>query len=124
MDVQCSHDGFWCGEEFDSREVAIDAGKQALQAGIDESGRVIDCFYVGVIVEPNLVPVDFGGLIQDALDEEHFETGGEHFDGFAFKRDHLEELGKEVQAVVEKWMKRHEYTPGYFLIRETEKVDL
>ncbi|BES63682.1 hypothetical protein SANA_01210 [Gottschalkiaceae bacterium SANA] len=119
-----SHDGSWCGDKFDSWEDAIEAGVQEFRSGVDEYGHTRECFYIGMIIDPCLAPVDFGCLIQDALEEEHWELGGEFFDGFTFKKEHINELGDEIQVAVEKWMKKHGYSPGYYLIRETERVEL
>jgi hypothetical protein len=119
-----SHDGIWDGDKYDSREKAITAGLEEFKSGVDEYDYEIDCFYVGEVMDPGLAPTDFGVLIGDELEECHSELGGEFFDGFSFKYEHVKELNDSVRGVVETWMKEYKYTPGYSLIRNTERIDL
>lgn len=119
-----SHEGIWDGDKYDSREEAIAAGLEAIKSVIDEFGHEIDGYYVGEVMDPGLAPTDFGILIGDELEECHSELGNEFFDGFEFKYKHVEELNDSVREVVEKWMKEHNYMLGYFLIRNTEQINL
>jgi hypothetical protein len=119
-----SADGSWSGEQYDSREEAINEGINEFQSGIDDAGDPIEYFYVGEVMEPGLLPVDFGSLIGEEIDKCHCELGGEFFEGFTFKYEHIEELNGLVRPIVESWMKEHGYAPNYFMIQNTKCIDL
>jgi hypothetical protein len=117
-------DGSWGGEEYDSREEAINEGINKFRLGVDDTGDPIDYFYIGEVEDPELAPVDFGSLIGEEIDERHCELGSEFFEGFTFKYKHIEELNDRIRPIVESWMREHDYTPNYFLIQNTERIEM
>lgn len=108
---------------FETREAAL---HKAMQVAKEEGGETI---YIGRIQE--YVPqVDaYAGNMLEYVQEDAYEAGGEYAEAYLedVTQEDEEELGKMLQDVFDRWLKKHpEYAPGkqFFLVTDVEAIDV
>lgn len=112
-------DGIWSGENFNTREEAIEAG-QAEYVG--DTGGMHE-FFVGQIDGNIAIHINTDNIL-DNIAEGVYEQVGEVSEDYLghVKQDDLNELEGELSEVILKWMKKHGYEPNYYKIVNTESV--
>lgn len=105
------------GEYFETKAEAIEAGK-------DYYGD--DCIYVGQVEEVGLgVCVDVSAILEHINESMSDEVGSDVANDYLMdtKQEDDDELEKELQDVIIKWIKRHGYEPTFFSVVNIEKVE-
>lgn len=104
------------GEEYDTKEQAIEGGKDYFDD---------DPFYVGQIESIGLgVSVDVDHIFEH-INQEMCSEVGEVADDYLMhvKKDHRQELESELTDIIAKWMERHGYGPTFFSVVNIEAVE-
>ena len=112
-------DEIWSGEDFDTREEAIEEGKGEAIADELDSFEIGQCEYVA----PSGVDIDY--ILENVAEnttEEVGEVGEDYLNDVTSK--HSEELEEKLNEVLFAWMKKHKYEPNFFQIKNTERIEL
>lgn len=118
----------WRGEEFDTREEAIAAGKDeliALNKARKENGdKAAKTFQVGQIAEVAPAGVDVDYILENVAENtaNGMEVGEDYLNNVTQK--HSEELEQKLNDVLFAWMKKYGYEPDFFSIENIEEVSI
>lgn len=113
------HSDIWRGEEFDTKEQAIEEGrKQAIEEELNkfEIGEVEPAFNFGIDVDRVIEDIqvimydDIGEVAEDYLDD--------------VSKEHLLELEEKLNEVFFKWQKEHGYEPTFCKIINIEEINV
>ncbi|MBK5242158.1 hypothetical protein [Clostridium sp.] len=114
----------WAGDQFDTREEAIIAGREQV---VEEQEEAFcnDSFIIGQceVVSPSGVDVDF--ILENVAENTTDEVGevGEDYLNDVISK-HSEELEEKLNEVLFAWMKKYKYEPTFFQIKNAEKIEL
>lgn len=109
----------WRGEEFDTKEQAIEEGrKQAIEEELNkfEIGEVEPAFNFGIDVDRVIEDIqvimydDIGEVAEDYLND--------------VSKEHLLELEEKLNEVFFKWQKEHGYEPTFYKIINIEEINV
>lgn len=114
----------WTGEEFNTKEDAIRAGKEELNT---EKLREFysNQFQVGQVAEvfPSGVDIDF--ILENVAENTTNETGEVGEDYLCDVEDeHRDELEEKLNEVLFAWMKKYKYEPDFYKIENVETIKL
>jgi hypothetical protein len=108
------------GENFEGRfatkEDAISEAKGNI--GEDDGSTI----FIGQIEEVSLgVPIEW---LLDQLGEQAYEQAGEYAQDYMVyvKKEHQSELEKQLNDVLESWIKKHNYTPNFWSVVSVEEI--
>lgn len=109
----------WTGEEFDTKEEAIEEGRMEIQ----EEGFDNESFEIGQIAEVSVSGVDVDFILENVAENTTNEVGevGEDYLYDVTKEDR-DELEEKLNEVLFAWIKEHKYEPSFFKIENIEKV--
>lgn len=113
----------WTGEEFETREQAIEEGiKKALEN--QEEPFCNDYFNIGQIAKIFPCGVDVDSILENVAENtaEGLEVGEDYLMGVDI--EHQRELEEKFNDVLFAWMKKYGYEPNFFKIENIEKVEL
>ncbi|MFQ4565868.1 hypothetical protein C4V14_04585 [Clostridioides difficile] len=108
-------------DEYESKEEAIEAAKEELR----RFGEVSRLVYVGQKEEVNIPDID----VEDALEHVQHRIDDE-FGGYGenwFENIRIEDiiiLENRIKEVFEKWMDEFGYKPYWFVVTDTEEIEL
>lgn len=113
--AESEEDNWGYSDEFESKEDAIECAKE--DEDLESEGYV----YVGRVVKPTVCAIDVDMVIENIA--ENTTIGLENGMGDDFlsniKKEHYEELEKDLNAVFFKWLEKYNYGPTW-----TEVVDI
>ena len=117
------------GEEFDTKEEAIKAGREEVIAenkSYDDKKYQYEHFYIGLIEEcSNCHGVNVERILEDIAEIVYDEVGEVAEDYLAdVTREHSNELEEKLNDVLFTWMKEHGYTQSFFKIVAVETVEI
>jgi hypothetical protein len=108
-----------CNEEFDTREEAIEAGKEA---ALDDGE--ITSFYIGRIVDfiPHVNPY----RIIDDLVEDTGEECGEVSDSFldTVTKEQILRLGEMLDKTLNEWLDETNNQPRFYMLRSVDTIEV
>lgn len=118
----------WIGEEYDTREEAIEKGKSEAKDfnawRIKEGRAAFISFVIGQISEihPSGVDVDF--ILENVAENtvQGMEAGENYLSDVT--DEHRDELEQKLNDVLFIWMKEHGYEPDFFIIENIEEVTI
>ena len=113
----------WTGEEFDTKEQAIEEGiKEALEN--QEEPFCNDYFYVGQIEKVYPCGVDVDSILENVAENtvEGLETGEDYL--LYVDVEHQRELEEKLNEVLFTWMKKYDYEPNFYKIKNIEEAEL
>ncbi|MCE4883872.1 hypothetical protein LW316_10070 [Clostridioides difficile] len=108
-------------DEYESKEEAIEAAKEELKR-FGEFGRLV---YVGKKEKVNIPNIDAEKAlerVQDRIDDEFGGYGEDWFENI-----HVEDiliLENRISEVFKKWIDEFEYKPYWFVVTDTEEIEL
>lgn len=112
----------WTGEEFDTKEDAIEAAKEEL--GSPDMGQFVGSFQVGQVADVSVSGVDADYILENVAENtvQGMESGEDYLcDVTKEDRDELEE---KLNDVLFTWIKEHGYEPNFFQIENEETITL
>ncbi|NJA29174.1 hypothetical protein GSQ33_04450 [Clostridioides difficile] len=114
-------DEYFASDEYESKEEAIQAAKEELK----RFGEVSRLVYVGKKEEVNMPNIDAEKAlerVQDRIDDEFGGYGEDWFENI-----HVEDiliLENRISEVFKKWIDEFGYKPYWFVVRDTEEIEL
>lgn len=114
----------WQGDEFDTKEEAIKAGIEELEKPENE-GYYSNNFQVGQITEVPVSGVDVESILDNVAENTTCECG-EVGEGYLYDiaDEHLNELEQKLNDVLFAWMEKYDYEPDFYIIENTETIEL
>ena len=107
----------WRGDEFDTKEQAIEEGrKEAIKEGLIK-------FRVGQIASPPKFGIE-ADIVIERISEVMYEDVGEVAEDYLddVTKEHLLELEEKLNEVFFKWQKEHGYNPTFYKITNIEEI--
>lgn len=111
-----SNEESFCNDEFDTRNEAIEAGRDYYDN---------DPFYVGRIEYPGLgVLVDVSGILE-LININMTDECGECAEDYLMhtEKEHDQELDHELCDVITRWINKHGYEPTFYKIVDVERIE-
>jgi hypothetical protein len=118
----------WHGEYFDTREQAIDAGKEELIAlnklRKEKEHKVTKNFQVGQVTKVSPAGVDVDYILENVAENttEGMEAGEDYLCDVT--KEDSDELEQKLNDVLFAWIKEHGYEPDFFEIENEETIIL
>ncbi|RXZ78028.1 hypothetical protein EBB07_28640 [Paenibacillaceae bacterium] len=108
------------GKYFDTKEQAIEEGKQYFEKDYYNS------FYVAQVEEVgNGATVDVDSILEHITDSMFDELGEVAEDYLSHvKTEHYEELELQLVEVIDAWINKYNYNPTFFIVANTERIDM
>jgi hypothetical protein len=106
------------GENFDTKEEAIEAGREAIK----DDKLEIDFFWIGQIVD--YIPTINEYRIIDDLVEDAAEQCGEVSDSFldGMTEEQIKQLGLLLNETLNKWLEETKNQPNFYRIVNVESI--
>lgn len=126
-DITMNYNGQWTfstndemfnyGEFHESKEEAIEAGKDYFEGS---------SFYIGQVkdIGSGLVCVDAGEVLE-IIGERAYDECGEIAEYYLsdIPEEHQQELEGALNLVLKTWIKKHGYEPTFFGVKNVEKIE-
>ncbi|ENY8824364.1 hypothetical protein ACF1XO_003876, partial [Clostridioides difficile] len=114
-------DEYFASDEYESKEEAIQGAKEELR----EFGEFSRLVYVGQKEEvdiPNIDAEDALELVQGRIDNEFGGYGEDWFENI--RAEDIVILENRISKVFKKWIDEFGYKPYWFVVRDTEEIEL
>ncbi|MBB6716250.1 hypothetical protein [Clostridium gasigenes] len=114
----------WQGEEFNTKEEAITEGRKEAIRGQEEEFRN-DYFSVGQIEKVFPSGVDVENILENVAENTRAdicEVGDDYL--YDVTENHSQELEEKLNEVLFEWMKKYEYEPTFYAIKNIEQIEL
>ncbi|MCW0603642.1 hypothetical protein OKR38_19100 [Clostridioides difficile] len=108
-------------DEYESKDEAIQAVKEELK----EFGNFAESIYVGRKEKVNIPNIDVEEAlehIQEKIDDEVGECGEDWFENI--RVEDILILENRISEVFKKWIDEFGYKPYWFVVRDTEEIEL
>ncbi|EMJ4747748.1 TPA: hypothetical protein KRP17_002576 [Clostridioides difficile] len=114
-------DEYFASDEYESKEEAIEAAKEELKR-FGEFSRLV---YVGKKEEVNIPNIDAEKAlerVQDRIDDEFGGYGEDWFENI--RVEDILILENRISEVFKKWIDEFGYKPYWFVVTDTEEIEL
>lgn len=121
----------WMGGCFETKQEAIEEGKEEaiaenkinLERGFDI--EVIKSFDVGQISSISPSGVDVDSILENVAENTGDEAGEAAEDYLMdVTNEHAAELEEKLNEVLFAWMKKYKYEPNFFVMENTEEIEV
>jgi hypothetical protein len=121
-----SDNDYWDNEVYDSKELAIEAGRENLKSDEPDFFYESSHFRVGKVTPLAMRSIDASEMllenISDNLYDDHEQAGENAFTKVT--NEQILDLEKQLQTVFDNWIKKYDCDPtkGYFTVSDVEDV--
>ncbi|HBF6108726.1 TPA: hypothetical protein KQF10_002336 [Clostridioides difficile] len=114
-------DEYFASDEYESKEEAINGAKEELK----RFKEVKQCVYIGKKEDVNIPNIDAEDAlerVQDRIDDEFGGYGEDWFENI--RVEDILILENMISEVFKKWIDEFGYEPCWFVVRDTEEIEL
>ncbi|HGM3470997.1 TPA: hypothetical protein ACKORP_003982 [Clostridioides difficile] len=111
-------DEYFASDEYESKEEAINGAKEELK----RFKEVKQCVYIGKKEDVNIHAEDALERVQDRIDDEFGGFGEDWFENI--RAEDILTLENRISKVFKKWIDEFGYKPYWFVVRDTEEIEL